>query len=458
MLAPRIDYRHLGGFIRPLVCVALTDAAPWVRRADMNTSGGHRWVRGMAALIGRALSSRGMPRNGVRGLLAVLAALTVFSLSEDAHAYSWMIRHTQWACSSCHADPSGGETLTPYGRFQSAARLNMDYGGDATAGGEAPNSAGYLWGVIAPDDTILDDGDRILLGGSFRFLTVAKPEEEDVAAFPMQMDLYGEAKVGGFRVGGSVGAGKVEPGSPHVHAAQVTTNQGDEMNLISRTHYVGYDVDNEILIRAGRLNLPFGVRIPEHVMWVREATQTDRESDQQHGVAIAYTGQDFRGELMGIAGNYQINPDEFRERGYSAFVEFRLADTYAIGLSSLFTIAKADRITNLREDTKRGAHGVFARLAPVQELVLLIEGDALTRTGRDLGYTGFAQADVEAVQGLHLMLTGEVLKEGVEGVDQRFGGWFSVNWFFLPHVDMRLDAVVREDSELQILSQLHAYL
>ncbi|MCA9640111.1 MAG: hypothetical protein KC492_05425 [Myxococcales bacterium] len=424
----------------------------------MNTSGVHRWGRRVLVLMGRAFSLSGMSRNGVRALLAIMAALAVFSLSEDAHAYSWMIRHTQWQCSSCHADPSGGETLSPYGRFQSAAKLTMDYGGDAAEDGKAPKSAGFLWGAIAPDDTLLDDGNRILLGGSLRFLTVVKPEEKDVAAFPMQMDLYGEAKFGGFRVGGSLGAGKVEPGSPHVHAAQVTTNQGDELNLISRTHYVGYDVSSEVLIRAGRLNLPFGVRIPEHVMWVREASQTDRESDQQHGVAVAYTGQDFRGEIMGIAGNYQINPDEFRERGYSGYFEYKVADTYALGLSSLFTVAKADRITNLREDTKRGAHGVFARLSPAKPLVLLVEGDVLTRTGRDLGYTGFGQADVEPVQGLHLMLTGEVLNEGIEGVDQRFGGWFSVNWFFLPHMDMRVDAVMRQDSDLQILSQLHAYL
>lgn len=429
----------------------------------MNTSGVHRGVRGASSLLLRVLSLCGLspgskPAGSVRVLLSLLAALTVFSLSEDAHAYSWMIRHTQWACSSCHADPSGGETLTAFGRFQSASKLTMDYGGDPTPGGKAPRSAGFFWGSVAPDDNLLEGDDRILLGGSLRFLTVVKPEEKDVAAFPMQMDLYGEARLSGFRIGGSIGAGKVEPGSPHVHAAQVTTNQGDEMNLISRTHYLGYDVNNEILIRAGRLNLPFGVRIPEHVMWVREATQTDRESDQQHGIAIAYTGQDFRGEIMGIAGNYQVNPDEFRERGYSGYLEYHLAPSYAVGLSSLFTVAKADRITNLREDTQRGAHGIFARLAPMKELAFLVEGDALTRTGREFGYTGFAQADLEAVQGLHLMLTGEVLNEGLEGVDQRFGGWFSVNWFFLPHVDMRVDAVLRQNDDLQILSQLHAYL
>lgn len=393
-----------------------------------------------------------------RWFLMLCGVLSLLALSSEAHAYSWMIRHGQTACSSCHADPSGGETLTAYGRFQSAARLSMDYGGEATPDGKAPRSAGFLWGAIAPDDNVLDAPSSLLLGGSLRTLAIAEPESGDFTAFPMQMDVYGQLKLGGLRFGGSLGAGKVKAGSPHVRAAQLTTNQGDEMNLISRSHFVGYDLSSAWLLRVGRLNLPFGVRVPEHVLWTREATQTDRESDQQHGVAVAFTLPKFRGEVMGIAGNYQINPDVFRERGYSGFAELQVADRVALGVSSLLTMAKADRITNDREDTTRGAHGVFARLAPVREVVFLVEADALHRTRRELGYTGFVQADIEAVKGLHFGATGEVLQSGIEGVDPQLGGWLTLNWFFLPHMDLRVDGLLRQNAETQILTQLHAYL
>ncbi len=96
-------------------------------------------------------------------------------------------------------------------------------------------------------------------------------------------------------------------------------------------------------------------------MWVRAATRTDRESDQQHGVAFAYNGDVFRGELMGIAGNYQINPDRFRERGYSGYLEWMLADQAAVGVSSLVTYARADQSTLETAGTLRQAHGLFAR-------------------------------------------------------------------------------------------------
>ncbi|MBX3182758.1 MAG: hypothetical protein KIT72_18805 [Polyangiaceae bacterium] len=407
----------------------------------------------------RARSFNERPRARLRALWPLFAALgsALFVLvsAADAQAYSWMIRHGQGNCSNCHADPSGGETLTLRGRMESARLLDMQYGEPKEG---TPRSAGFLWGLIAPDDPVLGGGSRLLLGGSLRVLSVTEPATRDFSAFPMQLDAYGELKVGALRAGGSLGVARAKAGSPHIRAAQVTTNQGEEMNLISRTHYLGYDVSPGVLIRAGRLNLPFGVRVPEHVLWTREATQTDRESDQQHGLAVAFTTGALRGELMAIAGNYQVNPDDFRERGYSGFAEYFATPKLALGVSSLVTHAKADRLTNVAEETTRGAHGVFARAGVTRELVLLAELDLLHRSRRDLGYTGFIQADYELIQGLHLGATGELLSSGDEGRDASLGGWLSVIWHFLPHLDMRVDGLLRQGAEAQILTQLHAYL
>jgi len=309
---------------------------------------------------------------------------------------------------------------------------------------------------------------------------VAATGQRSVWFFPMQADVYGGLELGGFRAEGSLGVAKVPAQFFYTRAAQVTTNQGDQFNMISRTHWLGWSFDNDkYLVRAGRMNLPFGIRIPEHVMWVRASTRTDRESDQQHGVAFAYNGDVLRGEIMAIAGNYQISPDRFRERGYSAYVEWMLADWAAIGGSSLVTYAGSDIVTNEDKPTVREAHGLFARVAVVPQVVLLAEGDALIKTRHDAGYTGFLQADYEPVQGLHFDATGEVLDDGYEkstglakspGFGQpRFGGWLSTFWFFLPHFEMRLDGIVQQYQsatplpgqphlDVQLLAQLHVYL
>ncbi len=435
-----------------------------------------------------------------RLLLAPAAALVVLLLTSPAQAYTWMIKHHYSGCPTCHADPSGGETLTTYGRDLADEFLRMRYGAGAESNLEEVSAKGSMDSF---DDEEEGAGDtkaaakkeqpkkeqpsegpskfpqflfgafdlppQLLLGGAFRGAWTLKDEEFRV--FPMQMDVFGQLRLGDLRLGGSLGLAKVPAGSPHARAAQITADQGNGFNLISRTHYVGMDFMNQVLtLRLGRLNLPYGIRIPEHTMLVRQETRTDRESDQQHGLALAYNGQSLRGELMGIAGNYQISPDEYRERGYSGYLELLTGQTSAVGVSSLVTYAKRDR-TTLEPDVLRMAHGPFVRAALAEPLVVLVEADVLKRSKADVGYVAFLQLDVEPIQGLHLLGTGEVFDQGypengglsgaprsVGSGKPKFGGWASVNWFIYTHFDVRVDAIVRKDDPFMLLGQMHVYL
>lgn len=471
----------------------------------------------------RKLGGRDTLRAFQRFLGWSLVALFVSLFPSRAHAYTWMIKHGYASCPVCHADPSGGELLTTYGRVQSDELLRMRYGKSsesshnqlkaprlvrrtlelktdafsgeepeakpeeaqpegATADEEAPTAAPtedaapttsseesssypgeFLWGLVKTPDWLL-------LGGSYRHLMVIRPglETKKFSTFPMMADLYGQVKFGNFRAEGSLGVVRVGVGSPYARAAQLTTNQGDQWNLLSRTHWLGYDLaDGMMTVRAGHMNLPFGVRIPEHTMWVRQATLTDRESAQQDGVAFAYNGEKLRGEVMAILGNYQVGPDKYRQRGYSLFGEYLVGERTAVGVSSLITKAKKDRI-NLQADPLRQAHGAYVRSALTDDLVLLAEADALITSDHDLGYVGFAQADYEIVRGLHLMATGEVLDTGYDklvGGDKtkgngkpRFGAWGTVDWFFLPHCEFRVDAFSRQEDTFTLLGQLHVFL
>jgi len=236
------------------------------------------------------------PRLFLRVLALVLPVLFVLLVPARAEAYSWMIRHAYTGCPVCHADPSGGETLTPYGRAQSDLLLRMRYDGKKAEEAEPSSTSGYLGFINLPA--------QVMLGGSLRDAAIAGGGES-FRVFPMQLDANGQFRFGNFFFGGSVGAAKVPASSLHARPAQVTTNQGDGYNLISRNFNIGMDfAESKFTARVGRMNLPFGIRIPEHTLWVREATRTDRESDQQWGAALAYNADDVRGEIMGIAGNY----------------------------------------------------------------------------------------------------------------------------------------------------------
>jgi hypothetical protein len=93
----------------------------------------------------------------------------------------------------------------------------------------------------------------------------------------------------------------------------------------------------------------------------------------------------------------------------------------------------------------RFSNGGFIRYTPVEPLVLLAEADSvyqeLTWNGHRGGYGGFVQADYEATQGFHLMISLEAMNSGQSGEPPSGGGWFSAAWFFLPHMDLRMDTI-----------------
>lgn len=215
----------------------------------------------------------------------------------------------------------------------------------------------------------------------------------------MQADLQGAVAVGPVHADASIGFAR----DGAFAASLVGDDQG---RLVSRIHWLGVnlDADHAWLVRAGRMNLPFGLRIIEHTMWVRQATRTDINVAQQHGVSVSYTGDRWRGELMGIAGNFQISPDAVRERGYSGMLEYAITEKAAAGVSSLVTYAARDLI--LETPVWRQAHGLFGRVSPVHWLVLMAEADLILTSqevNNSLGFAAFAQADVELTQGLHVI-------------------------------------------------------
>jgi len=369
-----------------------------------------------------------------RWAMSLAAGLALFLAASNAHAYPWMIRHGYAGCQPCHTDPScGAGALTEYGRAQSDLLLRMRYGVSSESG-EADRTSQFLGFVPLPE--------QARLGGDFRegFLsTQASGAPQQHQWITMRADLYGDFKFGRFRAAGSIGY--IPQGDL---TASLTTSQQD--NLISREHWLGVELDDDgaFLLRGGRITLPFGIRMIEHTLWARQLTRTDIDDTQQYGVAISFAHEKWRGEGMGIAGNFEVRPDDFRERGYCAYVEYAPLTTLAVGASSMFTRATRDIVYGVTD--YRYSNGPFLRYAPWQQLVFLAEIDSvyqsLTWNGHRGGYAGFAQADYEPTQGFHLMLTGEVLNSGSAGEPASGDGWLSAVWFFLPHMDLRFDTIL----------------
>src|SRR5258708_37098834 len=124
-------------------------------------------------------------------------------------------------------------------------------------------------------------------------------------------------------------------------------------------------------------------------------SRTDVDATEPYGVALSFGRDQLRGELMGIAGNFQIRPDDFRDRGYSLYVEYAPLTTVALGVSSLFT--RATRDIGYGVTDYRYANGPFLRYSPLQELVFLAEiasvYQSLPWNGHRPGFAGCTPAD-----------------------------------------------------------------
>ena len=411
----------------------------------------------MSGILRHAPHSGTARRWLIRLVTTAAVVFVVWAWPAQAHAYPWMIRHEYTSCMTCHADPSGGGLLTAYGRAQGEILLRMQYGRSAE---EDPGKTGnFLFGAV-------DLPESLLLGGSFRsaLLRVMPAGSPGTNRFIlMQSDATGQLTVGRFRANASVGY-------VHEGALGASLTRGDKDRLISRVHWVGVDLgtDNEVLLRAGRLNVPFGVRSVEHTMWVRRETRTDINAAQQYGIAASYNADKIRTELMGIVGNFEVAPDKFRSRGYAGYLEYALLPKLALGVSSMATNAKED--LTLLTPAWRHAHGIFARYSPQPWVVLTSEMDLLhvsqpTPGKTRVGVVGMLSSDFEPIQGLHLIPTFELLNGEFAAQSTSFGGWASAVWFFAPHADVRADAIWQfvatpagTTKVTSLLGQVHFYL
>lgn len=364
-------------------------------------------------------------RSLLRGVTLVWLAVVGLAPTQ-AFAYPWMIRHGYTNCAQCHIDPSGGGTMTEYGRAQGEILVRTQYG-------ETPETPGKIkdfgFGVVTLPKPLS-------LQADLRALVI--PEPGNVRTILMQADLRGAVQLGMFTASGAIG-----PVSEGAEAAWLTHNTAaPAWNLTSREYWLGVTPVKGLLIRAGRMNLPFGIRTEDHVLFVRDATRTNSNDQQQVGLSAVYTSKKWRAEVMGIAGNFQVRPDAFRERGYSLYASRAISKKFEIGVSSLLTVAQAD-VDTLAARTRQ-AHGVYTRASPVQSVAMLAEADLLVDDNagaKATGLVGSGIVDWEPVQGLHVMGIGQYCDPDFASSDSpAWTGGGAVQWFFLPRVDVRIDA------------------
>jgi hypothetical protein len=362
-------------------------------------------------------------RAGVVALAGGGAVAALALRAEPARAYPWMIHHGYTSCAQCHVDPSGAGVLTDYGRAQGEILLRTHYDGNAD---QNPGKIkDFLFGAVPLPEALHLQGDA-------RGMLI--PEPGNVRTILMQSDLRGGIQTKRFLASAALGV-------VSLGAEEARVTSGDTWNLVSREYWVGVNPSKAFTVKAGRMNLPFGLRTEDHILDVRGATRTTINDQQQTGVSLFWNNRKWRTEVMGIAGNFQVRPDSYRDRGYSLYVAYAPETALELGVSSLFTTAVTDLETYAPR--RRMAEGAFVRWAPVEPLALMGEADVLldgTDAGTATGLVTTAIVDYEPLHGLHLQAIGEQCDTDFADTDgSSITATGAAQWFFLPHADLRLD-------------------
>ena len=262
----------------------------------------------------------------------------------------------------------------------------------------------------------------------------------------MRADIGTDIKIGAFRAAAELGYASAD-GATFTQLAQVTRSDG--ANLVAREFWAGLELfGGDGLLRAGRMNVPFGLRNIEHTSFVRTATLTDINQDQQYGVAFAISKPTWRAEVMALLGNYSVHPDAYRERGAAGYLELSIAPTSAVGVSALAARSDASLVTRL--PTLRQAYGTFLRtvtLAPAgrpggdRRLARQAAGrSASSMSATPNGFRRICEVVRGAPSGSGAL---EGMKAGGTTRALQRGVWGGLWWFILPHLDMRADVIER---------------
>jgi hypothetical protein len=376
----------------------------------------------------------------------VLAAVVVIVWPRDAAAYpQWQFSSDVSRCDQCHYAPAGGGLITAFGRDAVGDDLST-FGGNGA----------LLFGAVPPLPSWLALGADVR--GAFVAEDVGDIKGPTYAAFPMQADaqarlsydivsLYG---VLGFR--GSVR--NDDTAIPTQNYQPISTS-----TLISREHYLtirsgaigGY-------IRAGRFFAPFGLRMAEHILYVRSDLGFGT-MEESYNLSTGYVFEKSELHLTAFAPDV-IRHMGSRETGFTAYYERRFADMAMV--AAQFRTAYGGGLT-------RRIGGLVTKiwLAPVRLMLLgeadFVRNDVSTIPPPSYQFVGAGGVSFLPIKGIIATVLAErdQVDLSVSGAAYNAGTAF-VSWF--PYAHFELQAVGRlqfpsgSQTAKTFLFQLHYFL
>jgi len=333
-----------------------------------------------------------------RGLL--IAAL--LCCASTARAYPQYVAKGYTNCGTCHYSATGGGLPNAYGH----ATLEATFPNDVEIAGLQKVRDWLTKGFVTGYG---DDGNAALqwdAGLDARLLMVSAPSEaggsDGLLVVPMLLEAGAVAGYGPVLAYGTV--------TPRRFGAE----RGD-LSLFSREHWLQYRLAEGWSLRAGRMVLPFGLRMADHTHYTREDLRFDKWQ-QSYALQLDAANEAWAWSTALFGGDLLATPSELQERGAATSFTWNFPGRGSVGGSLLYA-------THTLGD--RAAASLFTRLRLAQGLYCLGEVALYEQRSTD----------------------GKTRQPGIAGMAR-------TGWFLLESLDLYLEVGVRRVADAQLLDKL----
>ena len=375
-------------------------------------------------------------------LIIFLLCLPAMLLSAPAGAEPYLAVRTGQKCMACHVNPTGGGKRSEYGNY---------YGNNSLPAGSFGNidtifSAGKTKSGTESTTAQAWDGrftDYFAIGGDLRTSLNSKivPGATNTLAFGLERtSLYFDLRIVPNRLSLYVDQ-RVAPGVASSREAYVL------LWTEERTAY----------FKAGRLFLPFGLRLEDDGAFVRQVS-----------------GINFNSSDDGVEGGFELGPLSLNlavTNGSAGGSETNTGKQYSLLTSLAYPDWRVGTSYNANNNgaASRTMQNVFAGLR-TGEVSWLAELDYFTDegtlSGRRKSRAGLIEANTEVIKGHNLKLTYEYFDPD-QAIDENQRIRSSLVWEYTPFEATRLRAGYRRNRGIpqnnsqnadEIFLQLHTYL
>ncbi len=231
-------------------------------------------------------------------------------LTESAYGFPEMIRNGYVNCGSCHVSQTGGGLLNEYGREIIREKLAIF---------KSPNEKSkehlFAYGVLS--DTPLHKA--ILAGGDVRSVYVYRNDADSITGktYFMQGDLEVARQEKRFTADVAIGVEQPVP--------------GENLQFISRRHYLQYALSDSWGLRGGKYFPAYGIKTPDHVSLTRDPLELG-DNFESYNLELSYITEAWAVFATGIFGRFDHDRDR-QDRGFALQGSYAPLEHLRLGLN-----------------------------------------------------------------------------------------------------------------------------